>query len=280
MALRLVSLSDVHPAPLPSSRVIGLDVEAFEMDMKVVAGVCEAALFERTHLVTQLVNSLKKTGSLYWECVLRVTDEHDSVLSPGLVIPAPERLGSSRFYDVQIMRATLDLLRADSGVSLGCDISALSVVDDAGWSIVAAELAQDRELASRLVIDVAEAAIAVNAVSAVAFVATMHSFGCHVALDDFGKGGHPVDFGRNVRPDLIKIDVSFLPRDPEDLQGRQLLAGLVTLAGDLAEVVIVERVENADAYNAAAHSGACWVRGYPIEMPSAPSSPLFGNVAS
>lgn len=281
MALRLSSTRDVSPSsPFALSPLATRDIPAFWADMTIAASVYEAALCERTHLLVQPVDSTSNGGSLYWECLSRVTDENDNLLSPGVFIPALERLGLIRFYDVHIVRSTLDLLRRAANVSLGCNISALSAVDDAWWSPIAADLAEDRELASRLVIEITETAYPADTGDVVAFIAKMRSLGCRVALDDFGKGFHSVDFARSARPDLIKIDASFLPRDPQDLAGRQLLVQLIALGGVLAGTVIVEGVEDAGAYETAVTSGASWVQGYYIAMPSAPSALPFRELVS
>lgn len=279
MALRLLPTRDVR-APSAMPALSFGDGAAFRADMKIAASVFEAALCQRTHLLVQPVDSTSIGGSLYWECLSRVTDENDNLLSPGVFIPALERLGLIRFYDVHVVRTTLDLLRRTANVSLGCNISALSAVDDAWWSSIAYDLAGDRELASRLVIEITETAHAADLGTAVAFIRKIRSLGCRVALDDFGMGFHSIDFARAARPDLIKIDSSFLPRDPDDAAGRRLLVQLIALGGVLADAVVVEGVEDASAYETAVISGASWVQGYFIAMPSAPSVLPLGEMVS
>lgn len=278
---RIVPALRISPAPTDLQPDI-VDAAGFREErhgMAIAASVYEAALCGRTHLLMQPVGSssaVSGTEPLYWECLSRVTDEDGKLLSPGDFIPVLERLGLIRFYDAHIVRSTIDMLRRGSDVSLGCNISALSAVDDPWWSSIVENLSCDPALASRLVIEITETALPVDPAMALAFIAKMRALGCRIALDDFGKGFHSIDFARLAHPDIIKIDACFLPRGEACDRARQLLPRLIALGGVLAGDVVVEGVEDAADLAVAVEGGAGWVQGYHIGMPCRPDNVSTG----
>ncbi len=272
MALRLVPAQDVPPEK-PSVQMVSFDAALYRADMAIAARVYEAVFRDRVHFLMQPVESTESAGTLYWECFSSVMDEKGGILAPVVFIPALERLGLTRFFDANMMYWTMDMLRTRQAMSLGCNISALSAVDDAWWSFILADLANEPSLAARLVVEITETASPPDVASACSLIEKLHRLGCRVALDDFGKGFHSVDFARQSHPDFIKIDASFLPRNAEDAAARRLLVRLVALSDVLAEKVVIEGVEDQSGYETAIQSGAAWVQGYHIAVPSTWTGP-------
>jgi EAL domain-containing protein (putative c-di-GMP-specific phosphodiesterase class I) len=86
------------------------------------------------------------------------------------------------------VEATIEALRLNPEVRLGCDISIDSAVIDGHWASINVQLQRSPELASRLVLEITGSAAPPNFEAACQFVHYVHSLGCAVAFDDVVAG--------------------------------------------------------------------------------------------
>lgn len=249
-------------------------------DMELAANLYEGIRAGRTWFVIQPICrfSSSEAGSdiLYWECLSRVADISGRPISPAQFIPALERSGLTRHFDAHVVSSALDLLDSGETISLGCNISAQSAVDDEWWTGIIARLTKDPALASRLVIEITETAPVTDQADYIRFVERMRGLGCRIALDDFGAGYHSIDLARRCPPDIIKIDATFLPRAGGKAASLQLFQRMVSLAGALAGLVVVEGIEDEAERLIAAQSGVLWMQGYHLAKPLPSANVLRG----
>lgn len=221
-------------------------------------------------LFAQPVKAANGSGVLYRECLARKADLASGNIQalPCHFIPALEKLGMTRGFDRLMVRKTIDLLRQVRSVRLGCNISALSATNDAWWSSTFQMLKASPSLASRLVIELTETAECPDMDEAIAFCEALRSFGCKVAVDDFGAGFSSMGFALRVKPDIVKVDVTII-RETRHSGGIPLLRNLLDLLGNIAAEVIVEGIESDDDARMAIEAGARWLQGYHVEGVSA-----------
>lgn len=205
---------------------------------------------------------------LYKERLLRFGNGDEAGQGLGSVLEAVESLWLTRALDRFVVQDTVRSLSERPGEVLGCNISALSLVNDAWWHGVISDLSEDASLASRLVIEVTETANALSLNDAVDFVLALRQVGCRIALDDFGAGNSSIPLARAIRPDIIKIDADFIRGSRNEVFGDQLLKAMIQLASQLSADVVVEGVESADDLAIATANGGEWVQGYLFGRPT------------
>jgi EAL domain-containing protein (putative c-di-GMP-specific phosphodiesterase class I) len=200
---------------------------------------------------------------LYRECLARKSDPITGEVQerPSDFIPALERTGMTRWFDRAIVRKTIDLLRMDESSCLGCNISALSAINDAWWASTLAILEENPALASRLVIELTETAECPNMDAAIEFCEVFREQGCKVAVDDFGAGFSSIGFSLRVKPDIVKID-SNVVRELRSSNGSTVLKDMLVFLSNVAPQVVVEGIETEDDRKLAMDSGACWLQGF------------------
>lgn len=224
----------------------------------------------RIALFAQPVKATHGSGVLYRECLARKVDSTSGSVEalPCHFIPALEKLGMTRGFDRVIVRKTIELLRRVRSVRLGCNVSALSATNDAWWSSTFQLLKASPSLASRLVIELTETAECPDMDEAIAFCEALRSFGCKVAVDDFGAGFSSMGFALRVKPDIVKVDMTII-RETRHSGGIPMLRNLLDLLGNIAPDVIVEGIESDDDARVAIEAGAKWLQGYHVEGVSA-----------
>ncbi|WP_161978178.1 EAL domain-containing protein [Paraburkholderia kururiensis] len=195
---------------------------------------------------------------LYEECLARV---RGMALSPAQFIPLLERFSMVCAFDRYVMRQAVALLRGEPAARLGVNLSALSMLPGVMWEALFRQLAEQPEVAGRLVVEITESARMDVALGG-RFVRQLRQLGCGVAVDDFGVG-YGVETAVSIQsPDIIKIDASLLAGARCSGAGQARLAGMVRLAADLAPQVVVEGVEGEADLELVRAAGAQWVQGW------------------
>lgn len=86
--------------------------------------------------------------------------------------------------------------------------------------------------------------------------------GFHVLMDDFGSGYSSLNSLKDIKVDVIKIDIDFLPNSKDDERAAKILASVVAMANALEVKVIVEGVETREQADFLISIGAFEAQGY------------------
>jgi EAL domain-containing protein (putative c-di-GMP-specific phosphodiesterase class I) len=210
----------------------------------------------------------------YYECLLRMADEGNRVISVGGFVPALERSGDIGRLDRYVLGRTLETVGAT--VRLGCNISALSV-GDAAWTRSALAMLRARsELTRQVVIEITETAAIPDMEVAKYFVREAQALGCRVALDDFGAGHASLSQLWSMGADIVKIDRMFLSASSS--AGLTNIGHIAGLAASTGAQVVVEGVETEDQFLGVQFAGVTHLQGYYFGRPS--FVPPLGCLAS
>lgn len=251
----------------------------YQADMQLALQWHDALGQGRVSLALQPIRHLHSDEVLYHEALLRVAPPRHATTTPAgpaeaaldapRLIPALERLGLVRGLDRAVVTAVLQRLQADATLHVGCNLSALSLLQDGWWGEVLQTLRARPDVAERLTLEVTETMPVTDYDAAVAFVRTLETLGCRLALDDVGSGYSTLALARELRPQVIKIDASLLHAARNQADARQTLRRLVDGCQTLAHHVVLEGVENADDLRIAEQLEVQWVQGHGVAPPQA-----------
>jgi EAL domain-containing protein (putative c-di-GMP-specific phosphodiesterase class I) len=97
--------------------------------------------------------------------------------------------------------------------------------------------------------------------------------GCRVAIDDFGVGYSNFDRLWRLKPDIVKLDRSFIHHAVRESQARVVLARTINLIKECGAEVVIEGVEDRAEANLAIDAGADYVQGFFFARPSQSDMP-------
>lgn len=86
--------------------------------------------------------------------------------------------------------------------------------------------------------------------------------GFHVLMDDFGSGYSSLNSLKDIKVDVLKIDINFLPTSTSDERAGKILTSVVSMANALDLKVVVEGVETRDQAVFLISIGAYEAQGY------------------
>ncbi|QLL10579.1 EAL domain-containing protein [Pseudomonas chlororaphis] len=201
---------------------------------------------------------------LYQEGLLRHVEQPGNGVYPFAML---ERHQVMHELDRSVVGCVIERLLEDEHLRLGCNISAQSAIIDPFWSATLAQLRDAPSVAARLVIEITESATPPSPEAAIEFVLCLRELGCRVAVDDFGAGLGTLEFIRQTRPDMVKIDQGYLQRARSEPNSVQTLKHLVQLCKTLAPCVIIEGIESEADRALATACGGEWGQGYLFGRP-------------
>jgi EAL domain-containing protein (putative c-di-GMP-specific phosphodiesterase class I) len=126
--------------------------------------------------------------------------------------------------------------------------------------------------ANRVVLEILETGVSDEARLADA-VELYRSYGCRIAIDDFGIGHSNFDRLWRLKPDFVKIDRSVNASAVRDVHARRVLVNTINLIHECGAKVVVEGIETRDEALVALEAGTDWVQGYYFARPGLTAIP-------
>ncbi|BBP46751.1 hypothetical protein THMIRHAS_21240 [Thiosulfatimonas sediminis] len=218
---------------------------------------------------------VKPTQQRY-EILIRMKDQDGQIISPGQFLPAAERFDLMSELDLYITQRAIRWLKVHSEKIelLNINISGQSLSQENFSRKLLEFLEQNQANNHKICFEITET-VAINQMSnTIDFLNKVKSFGCLLALDDFGSGFATFSWLKNLPVDFVKIDGAFITdvlHDPVD-------AVMVQTIRDIAEIMqiasIAEFVENEAVSDWLKTIGIHYAQGYHFDRPR-PISEIF-----
>ena len=197
------------------------------------------------------------------------------LLQPVEFIPMAEQSGMMRNLSAKILDLALTQARTwlDDGLDLSvavnlsaADLRTTTIVDE-----VAAALEAHGVAPYRLELEVTETAMLSSPDTAVDAISALRALGVRIALDDFGTGYSSLTYLKQLCPDRLKIDRSFVDAMTHDTTDAQIVKSIIDLAHSLRIGVTAEGVETEAHWELLATLGCDLVQGYFLARPLEPA---------
>lgn len=230
---------------------------------------------KRVVLMAQLIAPCHRASSadgLHYEILARMLDEKGNVMSPGTFLPAIARAGLTREFDRLIIESTFDYLASDQVL---CSRTAACAINVTGQMIssselpelVRAQLERTGLSPSLFVIEITESESIDDIEVAKANARELKSMGVTVAVDDFGTGLATFDYLKKFKPQILKIDGSFIRSFDDSPLDRAIVQSIVRVAATIGAQTVAEWVENEDLGRKLRGLGVDFLQGYAIAKP-------------
>jgi len=192
-----------------------------------------------------------KDGSLTGvEALVRWRHPERGLLLPDEFIPVAERRGMIGAVEEFVLEESCRQLREWSvgdeqrrALTLAVNVSARQVRDPALVATVASALERHRVDAAQLCLEITESALIGDLGDAYQTISSLAALGVRVALDDFGTGYSTLAHLQRLRPDILKIDRSFVSQIDRQPREREIVAAIIAMGHALGLTVIGEGIE-------------------------------------
>jgi diguanylate cyclase (GGDEF)-like protein/PAS domain S-box-containing protein len=222
-------------------------------------------------LHTQPIVSLHGEGVERAELLLRMVGDDGRLLLPQSFLLAAERSTLIQEIDRWVVHSAVqELALRQAGTrptSLAVNLSARSLNDPTMAAFVLDELDEAGADPSGLVLEVTETAAVINVGAAHAFISTVTSHGCELALDDFGAGFTSLQYLTRLDFDYLKIDGAYVRDLLVNPVNRSIVGALAGLAASLGKRTIAEHVGDPGTLTWLAEHGVDFAQGFHLGLP-------------
>ncbi len=205
-----------------------------------------------------------------YEILARWTHATRGPIPPDQFIPTAEASGAIGELTFNLLRkACREAAAAEGAPHLSLNLSPVQLQDEELALKILKVLEETAFPATRLEIELTEAALVTDLDAARIILGTLRDKGVRVALDNFGTGHASLLQLRQLPFDKLKIDRSFVRRMNVDVESATLVRTIVSMAKNLGLIVIAEGVENAEQAKALVAMGCDMGQGYHFGRASA-----------
>jgi Amt family ammonium transporter len=132
------------------------------------------------------------------------------LLLPGTFLPAAERFHLIPKIDRQVINKALSHLSANDGLCLAINLSGQSFADQTLADFIEAAFKAAEVEPGRVTFEITETAMISNLPAARIMMRQLQAEGFRFALDDFGAGFSSFSYLKDLVPNYLKIDGSFI----------------------------------------------------------------------
>lgn len=116
-------------------------------------------------------------------------------------------------------------------------------------------------------LEITESAVMMDLEKQLDLIERLQSYGFVVEMDDFGSGYSSLNMLKDIRVDVLKIDMAFLGRTKDEERSRKILQMVVALSKQLEVGVIIEGVETEEQVDYLSQIGCDVFQGYFFAKP-------------
>lgn len=206
------------------------------------------------------------------EVLVRWIDPKRGMISPGDFIPIFERNGFIMKLDLYIWEKSCQLIRKwlDEGkkvLPISVNISRVSLYNPKLVEVLCGLVDKYNIPPELFQLELTESAYTTNQNSIRNMMNALQNKGFVVMMDDFGSGYSSLNVLKDIKVDILKIDMRFLSDTEEEARSENILAAVVRMAKWLNLPVIAEGVERKEQVLFLKSIGCEYVQGYYFARP-------------
>jgi diguanylate cyclase (GGDEF)-like protein len=238
------------------------------------AEIKEAISNQRFELVFQPIVDLQTLQPIFFEVLIRM-ESGGKLLFPRSFIPTAERFHLISEIDRQVIRKTIPYLAAHSDLCLAVNLSGQSFADETLVQFIESCYQSADIDPARLIFEVTETAVISNLAAARTMMRRLRGAGYRFSLDDFGAGFSSLKYLKELVPDFLKIDGSFIPSVKADQEQWIFVEVINDIAHRLKIESIAECIEEQSTLDKLRQIGVGFGQGYLFGKPQSPPDPLW-----
>lgn len=234
-----------------------------------VKGAIEAGQFD---IYFQPKYSLQTNKPYGAEALVRWFHPVKGMIMPGEFIPVFEKNGFISKLDYFVWERACQYLRKwiDEGrrpYPISVNVSRINMYNPKIVDIILGITKKYNIPTSLLNLELTESAYVENPVAIKEIISNLQNNGFTILMDDFGSGYSSLNILKDIKVDVLKVDMRFLSKTDIPGRGDNILASVIRMAKWINLPVVVEGVETSEQSRFLRSIGCDYVQGFYFAMP-------------
>lgn len=221
----------------------------------------------RIQLAFQPIYSVVDGGIKKYEVLLRLVDEHGTLIFPSDFLPAIAHTSVYNKLTHFILNSVLVKLREHREIELSVNIDLQDLFNDDIMEIITMLLKSNPDLASRVTFEILEHEEITDFDQIQRRTRILRSFGSKIAIDDFGSGYANFKYLLHLGIDILKIDGSLIRNIDQNVNAQIIVKTIVNFSKEIGVLTIAEQVETKAEFDMVKLLGVHSIQGYYLGKP-------------
>ncbi len=200
-----------------------------------------------------------------YECLSRLIDDKDKILSPDLFIPVAKRIKVYHLVTEEIINKSFEMFK-ENNFYFTINLSIEDVMSEKIYTFIIDKLATSK-MGNRVVFELVETESINDYKKVSKFINEVKRYGAKIAIDDFGSGFSNFSYLTKIDIDYIKIDGSLIENIDSDKNSELVVKTIVEFARQLNIKTIAEFVHSSTVLSKVKSLGIDYSQGYYIDKP-------------
>jgi PAS domain S-box-containing protein/diguanylate cyclase (GGDEF)-like protein len=211
-----------------------------------------------------IVNNKNQKYEKY-ESLVRLIEEDGKVISPYFFLEISKKTKQYSSITKIMIEKTFEYFE-DKTCEFSINLTMEDIVNEEINNFIFT-LLEKYQIGSRVVFEIVESESIQNYETVSEFIKKLKSFGCKIAIDDFGSGYSNFEYILKLNVDYLKIDGSLIKNITTDPNAKIVVSTIVDFAKKLGIKTIAEFVENEEIFKIMQELEIDYSQGYYFQAP-------------
>jgi len=239
----------------------------YERNLKLSHIVREAVENGKVVPYYQAILNNKTSEIVKFECLARLIDSNDKVLSPLLFIPIAKNIKVYNQVTKTIIDKSFETFE-NTKFEFSINLSIEDIMSSQIFNFIIQKLKNNRSTANRVTFELLESEAIQDFKKVDRFIGEVSRYGAKIAIDDFGSGYSNFSYLTKINADYIKIDGSLIQNIDVDNASLIVVDTIVQFAKRLGIETIAEYVHSSVVMDKVKELGIDYSQGFYIDEPS------------
>ena len=240
--------------------------DEYERNLKLSSIVREAVINSKIIPYYQAIVDTKTSKIVKYECLARLIDSSDKILSPVLFIPIAKKIKVYNLVTKSIIDKSFKTFE-NSEFEFSVNLSIEDIISSEIFNFILQKL-KTSKASSRVTFEILESDAIEDFKKVERFISEVKRYGAKIAIDDFGSGYSNFAYLTHMSADYIKIDGSLIKDMDIDKNAHIVVETIVEFAKKLGIKTIAEYVHSSIIMDKVKELGIDYAQGFYIDEPS------------
>jgi len=236
------------------------DIEQIKSNIETVQRVKEAMSQDKIIPYFQPIVDAKSGAIKKYETLMRI-EQGGEVLPPYLFLDITKKVKLYNAISHRIIEKSIETIK-QKGVEIAINISIEDILESKNSRFIYDLLKTNEAVAQKITFEIVESEQIRDYGRLMEFIEIVKSYGCKIAIDDFGSGYSNFDYLFNFDVDFLKIDGSLIKNIDTDERSFMIVKTIVAFAKEAQIETVAEFVHSQEVAAIVKEIGIDYAQGY------------------